>query len=143
MESAMDEVTVYTWYVSRRVALPLDVAAATLDRVLDRPAPPADGDPSALGLTSATIAVTPLPGTIRRRHGALRVDPWPTPIPVELELEPWSSSQSSLGLRPRRRPPRWRAGRYWASAVSALERLDAELIAAAPRRRGWPVRRAS
>lgn len=139
----MNEVNGYTWHVSRRVALPLDVAAATLDRVLDRPAPSADPDATTRGLTSATVAVTPLPGTVRRWHGALRVAPWPTPIAVELELEPWSASQSSLGLRPRRRPPRWRAGWYWESAVSALERLDAELIAAAPRQRGWPVRLAS
>ena len=33
----MDELTVCTWYVSRRVKLPLDVAATTLDRVLGRP----------------------------------------------------------------------------------------------------------
>ena len=139
----MDELTVCTWYVSRRVKLPLDVAATTLDRVIGRRRPWADDDATRLGLTSATVPVPPLPGTARRRHGALRMDPWPAPIAVELELEPWSSSHSTIGLRPRRRPPRWRAHRYWASAASTLERLDAELIAAAPRA-GWvPVRRAS
>ena len=139
----MDELTVCTWYVSRRVRLPLDVAAATLDRVLDRPGPVAHDDTTRFGMTSATVAVTPLPGTARRRHGSLRVDHWPAPIAVELELEPWSASHSALGLRPRRRPPRRRAHRYWASAARALERLDAQLVAAAPRARWAAARRVS
>jgi len=139
----MDELTVDTWYVSRRVGLPLDVAATTLDRVLDEPARTANVPRTPPGLAPATVSVTPLPGSARRLFGALRVDPWPAPIRVELELEPWSSSQSSLGLRPRGRLPRWRAPQYWASAVSTLERLDAQLVAAAPRARRVLLRRAS
>jgi hypothetical protein len=143
MECVMDELTVDTWYVSRCVGLPLDVAARTLDRVFDLPDRRASVGRTPPGLTAATVSVTPLSGSARRLFGALRVDPWPAPIRVELELEPWSSSQSSLGLRPRGRPPRWRAPQYWSSAVSTLERLDAELVAAAPRARWVPRRRVS
>jgi hypothetical protein len=143
MERVMDELTADTsWYVSRRVGLPLDVAAATLDHLFDEPDRRANLDRTRPCLAPATVSVTPLPGSARRLFGALRVDPWPAPIRVELELEPWSSSQSSLGLRPRGRPPRWRAPQYWASAVSTLERLDAQLVAAAPRPRRV-LRRAS
>ena len=128
----MNEPNPITWYVSRRVELPLDVATTALDRFLAEHGRQSDRPTVRLGAAAATMAITPVPGPTRRRHASLRLDRWSPPVAVELELEPWSSRRSALGIRPRRRPPTRRARQYWSTAAAVLEWLGAELVAVAP-----------
>ncbi|HEV3450625.1 MAG TPA: hypothetical protein VG869_05410 [Acidimicrobiia bacterium] len=137
----MDELSPITWYVSRRVELPVEVAAPALDRIFDTHDREADRPSAPLGVGAATVATTPSLGPTRRCNGSLRLDRWSLPVAVELELEPWSSLQSAIGIRPRRRPPTRRARRYWSRASTILEWLDSELLAVAPV--VGPARRAS
>jgi hypothetical protein len=138
----MDHLVPTTWYVSRRLELPLTLATDAFDRIVrDRP------DGSTVAAFPDAFIATPavsLPGSGRRLHGRLRTTRLGPAVPVEVELTPWSHTESERGLRPRRRPAAWSADRYWQVAAVTLERLHSRLLAAA--RAGaeqHPLRRAS
>src|ERR1019366_2480027 len=119
-----------SWYVSRRVELPLSLATDAFDRVV--------GDThegSALGALPDAFVAAPavsLSGAGRQLQGRLRTARLRRALPAELELTPWSHTQSELGLRPRRPPVGSRADEYWHWAGLTLERLHARLLSAAP-----------
>lgn len=119
-----------SWYISRRVELPMSVAADAFDRVVGHPH-------EATGLGSLPDAFVPaptvaLPGAGRQLHGRLRTARLRRALPVELELTPWSHTQSELGLRPRRRPVGSSADGYWHWAALTLERLHSRLLSVTP-----------
>jgi len=124
----MDQPEPTTWYVSRRVALPLGHAAAALDDLVDQRCRGADPS-SSIDLT-ATLRAEPtwsLPGTARLLRGRLRLPRSRRAVRVELELAPWSASRSELGLRPAR-PPAGRADQYWETAAATLDQLADDLL---------------
>jgi hypothetical protein len=131
-----------TWYVSRRVDLPLRVATAAFDQLVvssSRPGPVRLARPLTVDPTTAR------PGIERRLRGRLSPSGLGGPVPIELELVPWSDRCVELGLRPARRPPRARAGRYFDAVAGALEELTDALYAGSAERIVPPaaVRRAS
>jgi hypothetical protein len=131
------------WYVSRRVELPLGDAADALDELLSRSSPGTGRTRGRLPSAVAVRPVTALPGIGRRLRGLLSVRGLGGPIPVELELVAWSRARSEIGLRPARRPPRFRPERYFAAATAVLRDLERELPLIADAERGRPARRAS
>jgi hypothetical protein len=113
------------WYVSRRVKLPLPLAATALDR-LTHPV----SDPVTFGWLRLNDAKgLPFPDVARRLYGYLKLGDLRRPIRVELELTAWSHLESELGLRPIKPPASPRAGRYGTTAALTLEDLGAELVA--------------
>src|ERR1039457_5504492 len=87
-----------SWYVSRRVELPLSLAADAFDRVVGHL-----HDRSTFGPFPDTFVAAPalsLPGAGRQLHGRLRTARLRRALPVEVELTPWSHTQSELGVRP-------------------------------------------
>lgn len=131
-----------TWYVSRRVDLPLRAATAAFDELVESGSGPG---PARLACALTVDPTSARSGIERRLHGRL----WPAglggPVPIELEVVPWSDRCVELGLRPARRPPRLRATRYFAAAVGALEELRCALHVGSAARIVPPaeVRRAS
>ena len=141
----MTEPTI-TWYVSRRVDLPLRDASDALDELVARAAP--GGPEQADARLPGALAVRPiatLPGIDRRLRGSLPVGGLGGPVRIELELVAWSHEQSEISLRPAARRPTWRTDRYFNAAVGALQSLDGALCAVAERGAAdqIPVRRAS
>ena len=125
-----DLVPTTSWYISRRVELPLSLAADAFDRVVGQPDEAAE-----LGALPDAFVASPavsLPGAGRQLHGRLRTARLRRAVPVELELIPWSRTQSELGLRPRRRPVGSSADGYWHWAPLTLERLHSRLLSATP-----------
>lgn len=116
-----------TWYVSRRVQLPLGAAVAALDRLVEERQGAFEDRPARL--TDALVA-TPsasVLGSPHRLEGHLQLGRLARPVRVELELAPWSRAESELGLRPVRPVPGTRAEHYWGRARTTLDRLSAEL----------------
>jgi hypothetical protein len=113
-----------SWYMSRRI-----------------PATRADAT-RALGetLRTGSLALGPVPAVVVDdvRHtrpgaasgftGRLRLGGVFGTTPVEVEVEAWSDSESMLGIRPARRPPRLRADRYFDSALALLDGLETHLL---------------
>jgi hypothetical protein len=110
-----------TWFMSRRVPLPLEAAAVALDELVEHRR--RDAPPAAVALTDELEVwpVTPLPGGPRRLGARLRVSGLARTLPVELELAPWSRLESEVGLRPTRRVGPARAERYWSGGADALD----------------------
>jgi hypothetical protein len=131
-----------TWYVSRRVDVPLRAATAAFDDLVE---PVSGPGPARLAGALTVDPTTARPGIERRLHGRLSPAGLGGPVRIELELVPWSDRCVELGLRPARRPPRYRAARYFSAAVGALEELRRALHAGAAVRMvpPAPVRRAS
>jgi hypothetical protein len=119
-----------TWYVSRRVDLPLRDASQALDELVETAATDAR---AAVRLPGA-LAVRPiaaLPGVDRRLRGSLAIGGLGGPVPVELELAAWSRDESEVALRPAVRRPIFRSEHYFTAAVEGLRSLDDALVAAA------------
>jgi hypothetical protein len=138
-----DLVPTTSWYVSRRVELPLSLAADAFDRVVGHA-----HEAATLGALPDAFVAAParsLPGAGRQLHGRLRTAGLRRALPVELELTPWSHTESELGLRPGRRPAGSSADGYWHWATLTLERLHSGLLSAAPHAtmRNRRLRRAS
>jgi hypothetical protein len=125
----MPDVMPSSWFISRRVGLPLATAATALDELVeDRRR---DGTNNSVPLTEG-LDVWPgvaLPGTARCLVARLRLGGLARPLRVELELGPWSRAESEVGIRPTRRLRPGGAERYWAGARDALEALQATLPA--------------
>jgi hypothetical protein len=128
----MSDVMPSTWFVSRRVGLPLAAAAAALDELVEHRR--GDRAPGSVPLTDG-LEVWPaiaLPGGARCLEARLRLGGLARPLRVELELGPWSRAESEVGIRPTRRPRPAGAERYWAAAGDALCVLRTTLPALAP-----------
>ena len=126
----MSDVMAQTWFVSRRVALPLAAAATALDELVEKRG--RDRSSGSVALTDG-LEVWPaatLPGEARRLDARLRLGGLGRPLRVELELSPWSRAESEVAIRPTRRPRP--AERYWAGAADALDALRATLPSLAP-----------
>jgi hypothetical protein len=124
-----------SWYVARRIPMSPTDATRALGETL-RAGAVAPG-------RAADIAVDGVhhtrPGEARGFTGRLRLGRALTPtIRVEIEVEPWSWSESVLGVRPMRRPPRFRADRYFRRVLSLLDGLEADMV----ERVGAPAARA-
>ncbi len=129
------------WYVSRRVALPLPVAAAALDRLTRL-----GSGRATLGRLRLTDVHGPLlPTGVRRLHGRLSLGDLGRPVRVELELTGWSCHEAELGLRARKPVSSIRAARYGTTAALTLEEVRSELMVrrSAPQLIEPPLRRAS
>jgi len=125
-----------SWFISRRVELPLATAATALDELVEHRRH--DGVSDSVPLTDG-LDVWPavaLPGTARCLDARLRLGGLARPLRVELELSPWSRAESEVGIRPTRRPRPGGAERYWAGASDALDALSTTLpsFASAPLR---------
>jgi hypothetical protein len=130
----MPDVMPSSWFISRRVELPLATAATALDKFVEHRR--RDGANDSVPLTE-DLDVWPavaLPGTARCLDARLRVGGLARPLRVELELGPWSRAESEVGIRPTRRLRPGGAERYWAGARDALEALRTTLpsFASAP-----------
>ncbi len=126
----MPDVMTPTWFVSRRVRLPLAAAATALDELVDQRR--RDGSTGPVALTEG-LKVWPadtLPGDARRLDARLRVGALGRPLRVEFELGAWSRVESQVAIRPTRRPRP--AARYWEEAADALDALRATLPSLAP-----------
>src|ERR1700724_3646145 len=116
----MPDVMPSTWFVSRRVRLPLAAAATALDELVEQRR--RDTTSGSIPLTSG-LEVWPavaLSGQARCLGARLRLGGLTRPLRVELELGPWSRTESEVGIRPARRPRPAGAERYWAGASAAL-----------------------
>ncbi len=116
-----------TWYVARRVRLPIETAAVALDALVG----PHDvaGD-AARALSLRPIASRPDALVVRQLEGSLSLSGIGPAVPVEIELSAWSRAESELGIRPTRlRPPRLRAERYFTAALGALAGLHERVTA--------------
>lgn len=114
-----------TWYVSRRLELPLAAATTALDRLTEHLS--AGRVLGSLRLRDTT-AFAP-PGVSRRLFGRLLLAGLGRPVRVELELTPWSREESELGLRPFKSVSSLRAERYTSTAVETLDEVRGELLA--------------
>jgi hypothetical protein len=137
----MPDVMPSSWFISRRVELPLATAATALDGLVEHRRRPGTSDSVPL---TETLDVRPgfaLPGTARCLDARLRLGGLARPLRVELELGPWSHAECEVGIRPTRRPRPGGADRYWAGARDALEALRTTLpsfaSAAPPALAGW------
>jgi hypothetical protein len=123
-----------TWYASRRLPTPVDAAADALDRITGQGVVPYTfplPDPS-LGPTLVPAVLSPLGGPVRRLRGTLRLGGLGGTASVEVELQAWSRRESEVGVRPAsRRPPTWRADRYFASVAQLLDDLSDRLLTVA------------
>jgi hypothetical protein len=132
----MPDVMPSSWFISRRVELPLATAATALDELVEHRR--RDGVSDSVPLTDG-LDVWPavaLPGTARCLDARLRLGGLARPLRVELELSPWSRAESEVGIRPPRRRCPGGAERYWAGASDALDALSTTLpsFASAPPR---------
>lgn len=132
----MPDVMPSSWFISRRVELPLATAATALDELVEHRRH--DGVSDSVPLTDG-LDVWPavaLPGTARCLDARLRLGGLARPLRVELELSPWSRAESEVGIRPTRRPRPGGAERYLAGASDALDALSTTLpsFASAPPR---------
>ncbi len=134
-----------TWYVSRRLPTPVEAAAGALDRITGHGVIPYAVPAVALGPTLVPVGRSPLTGPVRRLHGTLRLRGLGGTVPVEVELQAWSRRESEVGVRPAtRRPPTWRADRYFDSVAQLLGQLsDQLLLTVAADDRAESLRRAS
>ena len=113
-----------SWHVSRRVPVaPADATRALGEAIRAGALTQAMG--SALAVEGVCHVRT---GEVRGLVGRLRLGRRFRSARVEIEVEPWSHSESALGLRPVRRPPRVQSDRYFASAVALLAALEACLL---------------
>ena len=128
-----DPTTPTTWYLSRRIQLPLEAATTALDLLTGQLSP--GRALGSLRLREALDAAPP--GVSRRLPGRLFLAGLGRPVRVELELTPWSHHESELALRPMKRVPSRRATRYSSTAVTTLDAVRAEL-GRAERPRGRP-----
>lgn len=134
-----------TWYVSRRIPTPVDAAVGALDRLTGQGVVPCALPDVALGPTLVPVGRPPLSGPARRLRGTLRLRGLGGTVPVEVELQAWSRRESEVGVRPvTRRPPTWRADRYFDSVAQLLGDLsDRLLLTVAAEDRAEQLRRAS
>lgn len=111
------------WYVARRIAVPCGSASHALGEVLRTGGMP----------DRAPVVVNSVrhgrPGEARGFTGRLRLRGLRPSVPVEVELEPSSTADAVFGLRPARRPPTWRADRYFESALGVLADLETAVLA--------------
>ena len=132
----MDDRTITTWHLTRRVHLPVAEAATVLDHLVERGDGCIECRANAIALSTVLVGLTPgvSSAPVRRLHGALRVGGL-VPMRVEVELAAWSRAESELGVRPMGRPPRaGRAERYFERATALLTELAA-LVACDPAHR--------
>jgi|GEM_PF-3640707 len=130
----MEEFPTLSWYVARRLDVPLALAASALDRIA--------GDELRVGGPWGELTATAVPVDLirsraarhRRLRGRLRI-PLRRAVRVDLELTPWSSSACELGLRPDSSPHGARADAYFATAGIALEQLRLDLVTVLARHR--------
>lgn len=128
----MPDVMPQTWFISRRVGLPLAAAATALDELLeDRRRDWASGSVSLTDRLEVWPAAA-LPGATRRLDARLRLGGLARPFRVELELAGWSRAESEVAIRPSRRPTSAGAERYCAGACGALDTLTNTLPSYAP-----------
>jgi hypothetical protein len=139
----MDTPPIGTWYVSRRLALPLPHAASALDAVACSPHAGRDDEACRLAGALTVVPTTPIPGVARRLRGRLGLPGLARAMPVELELAGWSHAESELGLRPLRRPGATRADRYFDAATGSVDHVARVLLASAAVTPPKVLRRAS
>jgi hypothetical protein len=134
-----------TWYVSRRLPTPVDAAAGALDRITGQGVIPCALPDVPRGPTRVRTSRSPHSGPVRRVRGTLRLRGLGGTVPVEVELQAWSRRESEVGVRPvTRRPPTWRAERYFDSVAQLLSELsDRLLLTVAAENRAEQLRRAS
>jgi hypothetical protein len=118
-----------SWYVARRVGVPVDIAGPVLDGLAD--------DGLRLRGTWGELAVAAAPvGLIRSRAAPHRRMCGRLHLPrrraarVELELTPWSRDACELGLRPASLPRGTRGEAYLGAASAALDALGESVFAA-------------
>jgi len=123
-----------TWFISRRVGLPLATAVTALDELVEHRRRDLRGAAVPLSDALDVWPAVALPGTARCLDARLRLGGLARPLRVEIELSPWSRAESEIGIRPTRRPRPRDAERYWAGASDALAALRATLpsFASAP-----------
>jgi hypothetical protein len=130
----MPDVLPSSWFISRRVGLPLATAATALDELVEHLRRDRVNDSVPLTEGLDVWPGVALPGTARCLDARLRLGGLARPLRVELELGPWSRAESEVGIRPTRRLRPRGAERYWAGAREALEVLRTTLpsFASAP-----------
>ena len=128
-----------SWYVSRRVPLTHDETTRALGDLLRSSA---DADVLA-GDVVVERVLHARPGEARGFLGRLRLGGALGTTRVEVEVEPWSRTDSTIAVRPRRRAPRQRAARYFDRAFLLLRQLEAHLLASAITSERVEMRRAS
>ena len=127
----MDTPPTSTWYVSRRLPLPLEPAAGALDAVARSPRLGRGDERCRLASALTVVPTTPIPGVARRLRGRLGLPGLARAVPVELELAGWSPAESELGLRPLRRPGATRADHYFVAATGSVEHVAGMLLVSA------------
>ncbi len=117
----MEQNTVPTWYVSRRLNVPLDEAGPVFDAVVGEE--PGRRRWGSLVLPDRSVQrIGPQRSSDRRIDGRLHL-PLRRPAHVELELVPWSADTSEIGLRPVGVPRAARGPTYFAAAFESLDAL--------------------
>ena len=97
----MDDRTITTWHLTRRVHLPVAEAATVLDHLVERGDGCIECRANAIALNTALVGLASgvSSSPVRRLFGGLRVG-WLVPMRVEVELAAWSRAESELGIRP-------------------------------------------
>lgn len=113
-----------SWYMSRRIQATSADATRALGEALRTgslaPGPVADVVVDGVRHTR--------PGAASGFTGRLRLGGVCGATPIEVEVEAWSQSESTIGVRPARRPPKLRADRYFRCALALLDRLEGHLL---------------
>ena len=99
----MPDVMPSSWFISRRVELPLPTAATALDQLMELRRREGPNEPVPLTEDLDVRPALALPGTARCLEARLRLGGLARPLRVELELSPWSRAESEVGIRPTRR----------------------------------------
>jgi hypothetical protein len=113
-----------SWYVSRRIQVPSADATRALGEILRTGS-------LAPGLVPDVVVDDvkhTRPGAASGFTGRLRLGGVFGATPVEVELDAWSHSESTLAVRPARRPPKLRADRYFERALAFLDRFGTHLL---------------
>jgi hypothetical protein len=127
MRALIDSSKAISWCATRRCQGSVaEVAASLAERF---------ADDAAVITPSGRLTVVPggprdvaTVGPVRLHRAKVTVGSWPIPARVTIEIEPWSRTESELLVRPTRRPP-WVEDAYFASVLSVLETLAAEVDA--------------
>ena len=124
MRALIDSSKAISWCVTRRCQGSVaEVAASLAERFADDAA-----------VITPSGRLTVVPGgprgvaSVGPDRAKVTVRSWPIPARVTIEIEPWSRTESELLVRPTRRPP-WVEDAYFASVLSVLETLAAEIDA--------------
>ncbi len=127
MRALIDSSKAISWCATRRCEGSVSEVAAYLAERF--------ADDATVITESGRLTVVPGPprdvatvGPVRSHRAKVTFGSWPIPARVTIEIEPWSRTESELLVRPTRRPP-WVEDAYFASVLSVLETLAAEIDA--------------